>query len=203
MTHTLLSSLPKAKKELYGALHKHLGWYYAHIWDVLVIRDSDQEDRGDLGDLCLSKQPPKEKPVDGHTQWVIVWCVHGQRVSPGTSERARDFFVQALLNHWSYQQELNEVYRIQRQTGRELDWLMIHRVVLWEMIWREQAFKKKLRAQTLAKGGSVPSQVARGVGCTHCGSQDHVDHVAVNCRAAGAHAGKDKGGPSIPKGRGK
>ena len=58
----------------------------------------------------------------------------------------------------------------------------------------------KLRAQSLAKGGSVPSQVARVVGCTHCGSEDH---VAVNCRAAGAHPGKGKGGPTIPKGRGK
>ena len=55
MTHTLLSSLPEAKKELYGALHKHLGWDYAHIWDDLVIRGPDQEDRGDLGDLWLSK----------------------------------------------------------------------------------------------------------------------------------------------------
>ena len=200
MTHTLLSSLPEAKKELYGALHKQLGSDYDHIWDDLVIRGSDQEDRGDLGDLWLSKQPPKEKTVDGHTQWVIVWCVHGQRASPVTSERARDVFVQALLNHGSHEQETNEVYRIQRQTGKELKWLMIHRVVLWEMIWHEQAFKEKLRAQTLAKGGSAPSQVARGVGCTHCGSQDH---VAVNCRAAGAHAGKGKGGPTIPKGRGK
>ena len=108
--------------------------------------------------------------------------------------------MQALLNHGSYEHEMNEVYRIQRQTSKQLDWLMIHRVVLWEMIWREQAFKEKLRAQALAKGGSVPSQVARGVGCTHCGYQDH---VAVNCRAAGTLAGKGKGGPSIPKGGGK
>ena len=52
--------------------------------------------------------------MDEHTQWVIVWCVHGQRASPVTSERARDVFVQALLNHGSYEQEMNEVYRIQR-----------------------------------------------------------------------------------------
>ena len=84
MTHTLLSSLPEAKKEFYGALHKHLGRKYDHIWDDPVIRGSDQEDRGDFGDLWLSKQPPKVKTVDGHTQWVIVWCVHGQRASPVT-----------------------------------------------------------------------------------------------------------------------
>ena len=101
MTHTLLCSLPEAKKELYGALHQHLGWDYDHIWDDLVIRGSDQEDRGDLGDLWLSQQPPKEKTVDGHTQWVIVWCVHGQRASLVTPERARDVFVQALLNRGS------------------------------------------------------------------------------------------------------
>ena len=106
MTQTLLSSLPVGKRELYGALHKHLGWDYDHIWDDLVIRGSDQEHRGDLGDLWLSKQPPKEKTVDGHTQWVIVWCVHGQCASPVTSERARDHFVQALLNHGSYKQEI-------------------------------------------------------------------------------------------------
>ena len=136
--------------------------------------------------------------MDGHTQWVIDWCVHGQRASPVTSERARDVFVQTLLKHGSHEQEMNEVYCIQRQTGKELDWFMIHRVVLSEIIWCEQALKEKLRAQTLAKRGSLPSQMARGVGCTHCGSQDH---VAINCRAAGAHAGK--GGLSVPKGRGK
>ena len=51
----------------------------------------------------------------------------------------------ALLNHGSYEQEMNE-YRIQRQTSKELDWLMIHRDVLWERISREQALKEKLRA---------------------------------------------------------
>ena len=142
MTHTLLSSLPEAKKELYGALHKHLGWDYDHILDDLVIRGSDQEGCGDSGDLWLSKQPQRGKTVDGHTQWVIVCCVHGQRASPVTSERARDVFVQALLNRGSYKQEMNEVYRIQRQTGKEMDWLMIHRVVLWEMISRERVSRK-------------------------------------------------------------
>ena len=101
MTHILLSSLPEAKKKLYGALHKHFGWDCDHIRDDLVIRGSDQKDRGDLGDPWPSKQPPKGKAVVGHTQWVIVWCVHGQRASPVTSERARDVSVQALLNHGS------------------------------------------------------------------------------------------------------
>ena len=83
-----------------------------------------------FGDLWLSKQPPKGKTVDANKQWVIVWCVHHQCASPVTSERARDVFVQALLNHGSCEQEMNEVYRIQRQTGKDSDWLMIYRVVL-------------------------------------------------------------------------
>ena len=136
LTHTLLSSLPDANKELYAALHKYLGWDPDHICDDLLIRGSDQEDHEDLGHLWLSNQPPKAKTVDGHTRWDIVWCLLRPRASPVTSGRARDVFVQALLNHGLYAQEMNEVYRIQRQTGKELDWLMIHHVVIWERIWR-------------------------------------------------------------------
>ena len=46
MTHTLLSALPDADKDLYGALHKYLKWDYHHIWDDLLVRGSDQEDQG-------------------------------------------------------------------------------------------------------------------------------------------------------------
>ena len=133
--------------------------------------------------------------MDGHTQWVRFWCVHGQRASPVTSERARDIFVQALLTHGGYEHEMNEVYRIQRQTGKELDWLMIHRIVLWEMIWREQAQREKLKAQKQAKGVLAPSQAARAVTCTQCGA---ADDATSQCRASFVHS--DKGGW---KGKGK
>ena len=90
---------------------------------------------------------------------------------------------------------MNEVYRVQRQTGKELDWLMIHRIVLWEMIWREQAQREKLRAHTQAKGVLAPSQAARAVGCTHLGA---ADHATSQCRALFVHS--DEGGW---KGKGK
>ena len=72
MVYTLLSALPDQKKEMYGALHTYLTWDYTHIWDDLMVRGRDQEDRGDLGDKWESTHPPKTKTVDGHTQWVIM-----------------------------------------------------------------------------------------------------------------------------------
>ena len=204
MVYTLLSALPDQKKEMYGALHTYLKWDYTHIWDDLMVRGRDQEDRGDLGDKWESTRPPKTKTVDGHTQWVIMWCVNGQRARPITAERAREAFVRSLLTHGGYEAEMDEVYRIERQTGHKLDWLMVHRVVLWEMIWREQAFKEKARARTQAQRNSAIPTPANRV-CTECGSSDP-NHDSLQCRAGSAQAGKggakgSGGGWGQPKGK--
>ena len=45
MVYTLLSALPDQKKEMYGALHTYLKWDYTHVWDDLMVRGQDQEDR--------------------------------------------------------------------------------------------------------------------------------------------------------------
>ena len=188
MVYTLLSALPDQREEIYGALHIYLQWDYTYIWDDLMVRGRHQEDRGDLCDKWESTLPPITKTVDGHTQWVIMWCVNGQRARPITAERPREGFARYLLTHGGCEAEMDEVYRIERQTSHKFDWLMVHRVVLGGMIWREQAFKEKARARTQAQRNSAVPTPAKRV-CTKCGSSDPT-HDSLQCRAARAQAGK-------------
>ena len=63
--------------------------------------------------------------------------VKSGKAMPVAADRGKEFFMNALVRHGDYGEELNEVYEWDRIHGQELTVEGVHEILVYEVGWRE------------------------------------------------------------------
>ena len=137
MAKILITALPEAKRALYTELHMTMGWTHEQIWLDLAGRGRGLQSRRSLRRVWTASQPPPGKSLEKYGTWVLKWSLLLRKAMPVAADRAKEVFMDALVRHGEYGEELNEVYRWKRIHGQELTVEGVHEILVYEIGWRE------------------------------------------------------------------
>ena len=137
MAKILITALPEAKRALYTELHMTMRWTYQQIWLDLAGRGRGLQSRRSLRRVWTASQPPPGKQLEKYGTWVLKWSLLLRKAMPVAADRAKEVFLDALVRHGEYGEELNEVYKWERIHGHELTVEGVHEILVYEIGWRE------------------------------------------------------------------
>ena len=137
MAKVLITALPEAKRALYLELHMTMGWTYQQIWLDLAGRGRGLQSRRSLRRVWTASQPPPGKSLEKYGTCVLKWSLLLRKAMPVAADRAKEVFMDALVRHGEYGEELNEVYKWERIRGQELTVEGVHEILVYEIGWRE------------------------------------------------------------------